>query len=642
MAYIDICRHPCFLSYFVLRFKANYSNFAKQDSKFTVMKHIYLYLIIIVTCILSSCNLGGRGKGVLPKELIQAENIMYENPDSALQILQKMTIPTEKEAHATWALFLTQAKYRCLIEQNDSLINISYEYFNKKEDSERKALLLYLKGGLLYEKNQYEHALKFYLKAEEEIERIPNDTLGYLITSHICMIYAYQKLYDYAIEYGWKSNKHAMKSKHINYIIMSYIRIARANGTVDLEEAVNCYEKAISIANEHKLINLKASALVEVAGVYKHDDIKNYSKALSCIKEAMRIRENKTDQSYIVLGDLFRRMNEPDSAYCYLSKAARSKNIHTSRSAYKSLYDMSQDLGHYKEAVEYSSKMWEMQDSINNIAREKILIEMQEKYDQQRVINEKNKAEKRGLIILCVSIGVIGIIITCYQRKILHQSKILKRKEKELTDFVNQLNENKQVIAKNTARIKELEGKEELSTEMQKEKEKSIDEMQKQNKSLENLNQDLLLKIDEYTANMAEKSKEIERLRILSDKNLYLHKRELFLCNELLKKEEFVNKIKKNPKPLDVIQWRDIMSKTDAIYDNYTIRLRTRIPELTENDIRICCLIKLSFSNGDVAKILSISPTSVSRQKLRLKERIIQQVGSLGDNVLLDIWLKEF
>lgn len=34
MAYIDICMHPYFLHYFVLRFKANYPNFAKQESKF--------------------------------------------------------------------------------------------------------------------------------------------------------------------------------------------------------------------------------------------------------------------------------------------------------------------------------------------------------------------------------------------------------------------------------------------------------------------------------------------------------------------------------------------------------------------------------------------------------------------------------
>lgn len=157
----------------------------------------------------------------------------------------------------------------------------------------------------------------------------------------------------------------------------------------------------------------------------------------------------------------------------------------------------------------------------------------------------KKQSRKRVLIILCTSIGIIGIIISCYQWKVLCQNRELKKKEKELTYFVNQLNENKQIIAQNITRIKELEGKEEISVEQQKEKQESIEEMQKQNETLENQNRNLQQKIEKYTATMAEKSKELEGLRTLSENNLYLHRRELFLCNELLKKEEFVNKIKK-------------------------------------------------------------------------------------------------
>ena len=82
--------------------------------------------------------------------------------------------------------------------------------------------------------------------------------------------------------------------------------------------------------------------------------------------------------------------------------------------------------------------------------------------------------------------------------------------------------------------------------------------------------------------------------------------------------------------------------RSNTIYDNYTIRLRNQIPELTENDIRICCLIKLSFSNVEIASILGISSASVSRQKLRLKERITQKVGPLEKNLTLDLWLKEY
>lgn len=605
------------------------------------MKYCFLYLFIIGAFLFSSCNLRKNGSDALPMELVQAENLMYENPDSALQILQGMDIPVEKEAHATWALFLTQARYKCFVEQSDSLVNIAYDYFVQKNNIRRKILSLYLKGGLLYDRNQYEKALSYYLDAEKIIEKKPNDTLGFLIDSHICMIYAYQELYDYAVEYGWKSNKHAVQSQNPNYLVLSYIRIARANSNINLEESIRCYEKAVAIADEHRLMSLKATALIEVADRYCQDRIKNYDKALYYIKEAMKIKQ--TDQTNIILGDLYRNMNQVDSAYFYLKRAAMSENIYTSRSAYQGLFYMSQKLGCYKEAVRYSKSLWEKQDSINKIVREKTLIEMQEKYDQQKVINEKNKAEKRGLIILCVSIGFISVIVVSYQWKILRQKKELEDKRNELNNLNEKLAENKSKIAQNEERMAMVAQVEAVDMiEELKEKEVAIENMRLQNEALNKDNQDLLVKIEQREAVLQEKSKDTERLNQLTEKNVYLRKREAFLSNQLLKMDEMITKLKKEPNSLEDYQWQELKEKTDALFDGYTERLLKKVPTLTTHDVHICCLIKLSFSHIAIADILGISPTSVSRQKQRLKERIVQQVGSLGDNILLDIWLKEF
>ena len=115
------------------------------------MKHLYFYLMIVCACLLSSCHSGRSGQEALPLELVQAENLMYEHPDSALQILQGMVIPSDKEAHATWALLLTQAKYKCDIAQSDSLVNVAYDYFMKGKNAQRKALALYHKAVLYNE-----------------------------------------------------------------------------------------------------------------------------------------------------------------------------------------------------------------------------------------------------------------------------------------------------------------------------------------------------------------------------------------------------------------------------------------------------------------------------------------------------------
>ena len=84
----------------------------------------------------------------------------------------------------------------------------------------------------------------------------------------------------------------------------------------------------------------------------------------------------------------------------------------------------------------------------------------------------------------------------------------------------------------------------------------------------------------------------------LSKENQYLHKREAFLCNQLIKQTELFNKLK-TTKYIDNKLWQEIKEKIDLLFDNYTKRLCHQIPSLTDGDIQICCLIKLRFSNGD-------------------------------------------
>lgn len=129
------------------------------------MRNTY-YIVVILTIVIitiAACSKKGNTSVLLP-ELIQAEAIIYEHPDSALHLLQKMQIPkaSHKLENATWALLMTQAKYKMFIKQNDSLANIAYTYFMKRENAQRKALVLYLKGGILHKSKKIEEAQKFF------------------------------------------------------------------------------------------------------------------------------------------------------------------------------------------------------------------------------------------------------------------------------------------------------------------------------------------------------------------------------------------------------------------------------------------------------------------------------------------------
>lgn len=602
----------------------------------TMSSFKYAGLIISIIISLISCTHNKNYPTAFQPELAKAEAMMYRYPDSALHILQGIQpdIPSENEQYATWALLMTQAQYKNQIEQSDSLINIAYSYFTKHDNAQRKALALYYKGILRHESHHAEDALSFYLEAATEIEKTNDYQLGFLINSEVGLMYLYRKLNDYAMEYFEKAHHNAELSDNQTYIAFSFIYIARAfSQKKQYNKAIEYYEKAIKIGQVNNYPTILASAMNETSFLFLKTG--ENKKALQYAKDCIKIK--KTDQRIFSLGDTYRYLKMYDSAYFYLNQACLSPNIHTARSAYQALYYISQEEKDYKKAVEYSNKLWFYQDSIGKTDRNKALIEMQEKYDQQKIINENNLSQikkdriiRNVLIALIILSFIIAIINYLYQRKIVSQKQEISEKEEKIRYFTMKIHENETLINRNKMRIEELTIQMEGSLEIKeqwKEQNKIRQEIQQQNETLKLENNNLQNHISNYAQSLKEKSKELEAMEHLSKENQYLHKREAFLCNQLIKQTELFNKLK-TTKYIDNKLWQEIKEKIDLLFDNYTKRLCHQIPSLTDGDIQICCLIKLRFSNGDIANMLAISPTSVSKRKLRLKERIVQEIGS--------------
>lgn len=68
--------------------------------------------------------------------------------------------------------------------------------------------------------------------------------------------------------------------------------------------------------------------------------------------------------------------------------------------------------------------------------------------------------------------------------------------------------------------------------------------------------------------------------------------------------------------------WNIITGNTDACFDMFTARLKKLCPQLTEDDIRFCCLVKMELSMSTLSEIYHIAKASISRRKMRLKEKM--------------------
>lgn len=78
-------------------------------------------------------------------------------------------------------------------------------------------------------------------------------------------------------------------------------------------------------------------------------------------------------------------------------------------------------------------------------------------------------------------------------------------------------------------------------------------------------------------------------------------------------------------------EWKIIMENTDACFNGFTSRIKSQYPQLTEEDIQFCCLIKMELSISLLSEIYHIAKTSISRKKIRLKEKMGIESGTIDE-----------
>ena len=102
-----------------------------------------------------------------------------------------------------------------------------------------------------------------------------------------------------------------------------------------------------------------------------------------------------------------------------------------------------------------------------------------------------------------------------------------------------------------------------------------------------------------------------------------LRMKEAMLREELLKRIHVADKLQEDGHiQLSDADWKDIRLMLDSTYPDFTRKLQSNFPTLTEKDINFCCLVKINMNLQSLANIYCISGNSVSRRKLRLKEKL--------------------
>ena len=138
------------------------------------------------------------------EKLSQVESMIWNMPDSAYQIMSKLTLASfEKESEkAKYALLMTQASVhtnRPIL--SDSLINVAMNYYYSEPNTPDYALSCLYRGNVLEYLGREEEALDMYLSANNVLENLADRRIYYWVYTSLGNFYARFHIYREAVKY---------------------------------------------------------------------------------------------------------------------------------------------------------------------------------------------------------------------------------------------------------------------------------------------------------------------------------------------------------------------------------------------------------------------------------------------------------
>ena len=538
------------------------------------MKRTIYYLLFL--CLLTGCYPS------MKSQLEEVEALLTEDPDRAYRLLQAIERPERhsKAEYATWCLLTTQAADKSYREHtSDSLIQVAVRYFSRRHDPDRLATALYTQGRVEKELGKNEEAAQSFVKALDVAKGGEDYELQFLASSQLGSIYAYSKLIDkarIAYEQALHFAELAQDSSSISY---AHAYLGRIYGLQnDWNEAVHAYQKAITIASQAQSIPALQLGLNELATVYCRTQ--SYQNAFDCIQRLQDLADKSiaTNQAitYLNIGDLYRLMSYYDLAIPYLEKALNTKNLYTKRSTYQCFYYLYTEQQNYKKAIEYNNLYWVCNDSIQEIEKQKEIIAVEKKYNNEKLLNEKQQLELKQNKILLIGCGIFLFIIIVFLLTYADKKRIIARLFEELNNVQCQIVEKERTIANYQQEMTVLSQKQSNFNDWQQTKNNmdvEIKQLHQQIKALKQRQSEILIRLNHRNDQIQQYEKIIKRKENIPD---------------------ILTRIKKTNR-IEEIEWPELIAHIDALHCQFSARLKKAYPELTDTDIRLCSLIKLGY-----------------------------------------------
>lgn len=405
------------------------------------MNKLILYLIILFNC---QFTLASK----LSDKLIIANEVYYSNPDSSYVICKELEKIESKTNTELAEIYICQSRYLILKTKFDEasiILTKTIKLLEKENNLSLLAKCYSLKSILLNRVSNFEQAL-FHQKKAISLYTKAKDTTGIISSlTNISLDYLDRNENDSALYYLSKLKRFDDKMKEKSKYFFHQNFGKYYFNVRNYDEAIKEYNKALSIANKHEMIDSKTTCLTLIA--ITHLNLKQYTKAESTLLESIAIANNnnllhEANEAYIVLIELYEKQER-------FKKALEIKKLNDKIE--KEIF-----------TIEKINKINEIETRLRLSEKEQIITqqELKIKKEQLNTLEAKSKISQLiYFILLCIIIIFFIIIIFIRAKKLTNKIKaqklLLEVKSKEVTDSIKYAKRIQSAILPSSKTIKE-------------------------------------------------------------------------------------------------------------------------------------------------------------------------------------------
>jgi len=366
--------------------------------------------------------------------------------------------------------------------------------------------------------------------------------------------------------------------------------------------------------------------------LHQYDSSYFYATKALKIKEAKNSVASRNDiaNSWLNMGNIYKKFGKPDSALLMLNKAAETyktlqngssyaealygignifidkqnynkakemfayglqksnevsdkNNIKTGYKLLSDLYSVTRD---YKKSLQYFLLYSDIKDSIFNKERSNAIEELQIRYD---VDNKQHKIESQELVIGQKKRQIVYIIICAILFAIFATVAIF---------LIMKNKRQKETLLRKEADILRLDL-------VRKDQESEI-----LRKDLELKNRELVCNVSNiYTKNMV-----ISKVAKTLSQNMNSFK----LTNvDLIR--DIIGELKQN---MDETSWKEFEYRFSKVHESFYETLDEKYPQLTQVERKICAMLKLNMSSKEIAAITLTQSESIDTTRSRIRKKL--------------------